>query len=147
MFDGRFTDATASIMTETFTLSLQQIASQRRISNAVLNQSELHSWVDPVMGDLVASLQAYVAADQVIDEIVTAHASVDEWASWWQHTKASLFPTLSRWLRRPPRKTSRLVSVDFHAEGLWAFPDADIYPVQLGAPIKITRVDWEAPRS
>lgn len=131
----------AASMPEVFTLYMQQVAGQRRISSALLHQSELHSWVDPVLGDLVLSLQAYVAADQVVDEEVSATETYEEWASWWQHTKAVHFPTLSRWLRREPRQVTRTVTATWQAQGFWAFPDASVYPVELGRPVRMMRME------
>ncbi|HYF45466.1 MAG TPA: hypothetical protein VD926_04600, partial [Acidimicrobiales bacterium] len=86
------------------------------------------------------SLRAYVLADHLASRAfpvdITCDIAVDQWASWWQHTKVVHFPTLSRWLRRPPRQVQETRTVTgqkwVDVQSYAAFPDAAIYPPDLG---------------
>jgi hypothetical protein len=98
------------------------------------------------MDPYLKSIEGYVLRHEVgrksVPHVVTATVDFEEWESWWQHTKAVHFPTLSRWMRRPPRqrivtKTERRkVVIDITSYN--TFPDARIeYPRELSGPYEI----------
>jgi hypothetical protein len=129
-------------------------STSRRIPRAVRQQSELSVWEDYVGDALVVEMTTHVLADKVLDEKVpfTVWVHVEEWASWWQHTKGIHFPTFSRWLRRPPRRITRRVSrtVEIVVREYVTFPDADVYPIpprNLGKPVVVQMAHVEGAES
>lgn len=129
VFDPSFDPTVATIHRKV----LERLRFQSRvgISESVLRSAvRVEDVMADALGNLTMSLNAVVLADKVADETVT----VDRWVtyeafdSWWQHTKAVHFPTLSGWLRRPPRQSEhRLhVAVTFEARRFIGYPDATL---------------------
>lgn len=83
-----------------------QMGAITRLQPVVLQRMSVDQAVDFITGDLAYRLSGYVLADQLAscDHVVTLYVDRSEFESWWQHTKLLLFPTFSRWLRRPPRR-------------------------------------------
>lgn len=127
-----------------FVLSLDRVVAHRIIPKAVREQGEVTSYLDMTMEDMVIEVAAWVAVDQIVSETLVVERPYEVWGSWWQHTKAACPPLrwLSTRLGRPPVTQRRYVAVEFNARQVFAFPDASIYPVDLGEPILVERVTW-----
>lgn len=142
----RLTDAGAIQVRENVGYrAMEQLRSsgKRTISEAVLRHSTFNVMEDVVRG-LIVEMDTYVLADRIADETITSDVFYREWASWWQHTKAVHFPTLSRWLRRPPRQVQRRLTHTFRVRQWVSFPEAQIlYPENFGKPVMVEMVDIE----
>jgi len=90
-----------------------QLAGQMAISHAFLHSAEFEKYRSHSLDQMILRIAAMIVAEPQdgwdatlrAEAEVHAHAHVEavEWESWWQHTKAVHFPTISRWLGRPPR--------------------------------------------
>lgn len=129
-------------------LEMRKAQVSAHLPQAVIEQSHLdvESQVAGEVEGLLVSMTTYVLSEHLTGEWVgrevTWSHEWEEWASWWQHTKAVHFPTLARWLRRPPRRCTRVYEerryVQIHHDRYRTFPDANLYPVppeQLGRPV------------
>lgn len=127
-----------------FPLALQRVTSRRVVPKAMRYQSSVTPLIDLMLEDMVVEVCAFMAVDQIVADAVTVDRFYWEHASWWQHTKDA-FPPL-RWLStkvgRPPRKVRRRITVEFNMRQYVGFPDADIYPVELGKPIIVESLTW-----
>lgn len=94
------------------------------------------------MTDLIAEELLFMLTSHVLGhkvETIDHPVHYEEWASWWQHTKAVLFPTFSRWMRRPPRRVGRTITTTI--DKYLTFPEATIaYPPELRNPV--VQVMW-----
>lgn len=123
-------------------LVLQQIQTYSigRVPNYVVRNAEPRVWIEPETKDLVMTLASHVLAERLEPSETTVTFDVP--ASWWQHTKAVLFPTLSRWIRRPPRirQERRVVT----AANFATFPECRRdYPKELGRGVRMSLLDWD----
>lgn len=128
---------------KTFTLDKRKVAALQEVSRLWLQDVRLDQAEDYITGNLAFQLSGYMLADHLAtDETVVFK---DFPASWWQHTKAIHFPTISRWLRRPARFTRQTATVT--VDSFATFPEATIpYPDSLGPlrmlqETRISRVD------
>jgi hypothetical protein len=134
-------DPRATLSTESFTLQMRKVAASMSTDPVWLDRVELHETNDLLAGRLAHTITAYVLANHLAtDQRVVFSTPIP--TSWWQHTKIVAFPTLSRWLRRPPRtrRDSAVVTADTFA----TFPQATVpYPERLG-PMRIVQdVRWD----
>jgi hypothetical protein len=129
-------------------LAMIEVSAKRYVPASVRHQATWSSWEDlhlpTLTTNLVVELSARVLADQTVDRdrTFTTKVSHEEYASWWQHTKAVHFPTLSRWLDRPPRMRTveQTASVTVNFRQWVTFPEADIYPTEFGKSVLYE--DW-----
>lgn len=121
------------------TLDRLPVAVQQSFGASVLQSLDLSFAEDVIYGGLTARLRAYLQADHLADATHTAHSfSEPRPVSWWQHTKLVHFPTLSRWLRRPPRMTRDKVTVTVDVRSFAAFPESSlVYPTEFGRPTRV----------
>ena len=124
------------------TLERLKVASAVSLSPSILHDMELHQAEDYIVGTLVYKLSSYLLADELAP--ATKDFTYSTWASWWQHAKHVMFPTFSRWLRRPPRQAHHTITVEVRN---WAtFPQATtVYPKELG-PVRIMQqafIRWD----
>lgn len=122
---------------ETLTLERLKVAYMQQASSYVVRNADIRVVSDILTDQLVARLESHVMADRL--EPSDGAVTFVVWASTWQHVKASLFPTFSRWLRRPPRK--RPVRVPITAQNFTTFPTCRTdYPPDLGRPVRLSWV-------
>lgn len=122
--------------------------SQNVVVPMSLGRAQLHEHVDIMANHLIFELSTYVLADRVDREVVSREIEFtwEEYESWWQHTKATLFPTISRWIRRPPRKVwhQEKRRASWVVDRWVTFPDASIYPPEFGSQVFVQTIeDWE----
>ena len=131
---------------ERIELQLQKVATSAAIAPAVVYDLKPEVAADMASGNLIASLRGYVLSDHLATDQTVEFA--DRPASWWQHAKAELFPTFSRWLRRPPRYVRERVTIT--VDSFATFPESNIsYPPDLGRTgrLQVLRMDRvECPR-
>lgn len=96
---------------------------------------------------LTVELRAHVLAHQLPPETVVAVVSGDteakRFATWWDHFKATY---RARWWMLWRRWDINYTTVKVPYEhltnvtvrGAWTFPEARIYPPELGAPVYVT---------
>jgi hypothetical protein len=116
-------------------LIFRKVADRRVIPDSTFVRS-LHPEIiiEQALDELVVSLQAFVAVEHLTGTEVTRtvgfHHTMETYASWWQHTKAVHFPTISRWLRRPPRMVKHIHEerrrVTIVHEQYAAYPEANL---------------------
>lgn len=146
---NRLTDPTVTMQNDQLRLTMLRVSDKRYIPPAVLANTEMEVWRDETLGGMVVSLSTHVLADQIANEtvVVDRWVEVETWESWWQHTKAVHFPTISRWLRRDPRQhlARTKVSVEFNHKRFYTFPESKTYPHELGKPVIVDRITWDTP--
>lgn len=71
-------------------------------------------------------LSAYVLGRRRKPIMHTMVMTMTEHTSWWQHTKEVHFPTISKWIRRPPRKRMVQKTETMEVKVWETFPEADI---------------------
>lgn len=127
-------------MTE-FALDLRKVAAMVESSDVWLHDVRVDQATDFITGKLIHRITGYILADHLASDRQSAFRDFP--ASWWQHTKAAHFPTVSRWLRRPPRYVRDTVT--FTVDTSAVFPQASVpYPLALG-PVRIhqqDRIEW-----
>lgn len=84
---------------------------------------------DTIAGGWMLTLRAQLLAKEAGTVVKTVSFTHEEWASWWQHTKAVHFPTISGWLHRPPRRTFKVATQKVSFTEWHVFPE---YPEVLG---------------
>ena len=131
---------------ERIELQLQKVATSAAIAPASVYDLTTEVVADWASGNLIASLQGYVLSDHLATDQTVEFT--DRPASWWQHAKAELFPTFSRWLRRPPRYIREQVTIT--VDSFATFPESRIaYPENLGREgrlqvLRMERVECDA---
>lgn len=130
--EGMIPDVSDTVLTK-LALEKVQVYARTGMSSYVMRNAKLERWFDPMMDELVFTLHSHVLGHKVEVTPVEVVFEWAHWPSWWQHCKNTLFPTFSRWLRRPPRlkleKTTKIVRLDKYR----TFPECTYdYPKELG---------------
>jgi hypothetical protein len=86
------------------------VAVQERLSPVVLQHQEFVEYMDHALDSMVWQIRGYVLGQR--RKPITFTSTYWTYASWWQHTKAVHFPTLSNWLNRQPRMVEHRIDHD-----------------------------------
>jgi len=135
-------EASQGLGFETIELTLKEMFSEAALSRhqlAGLQRAQVVTVLDHMSDHLIVQLRGYLLSEPVAYRKVTETVDVEfsKWESWWQHTKAVHFPTISKWTRREPRKRVVTKTVVLTA-GVYVdavYPETNIKVEKLG-PVK-----------